>query len=231
MVNYDGYFVSYSAEAVKIPTMGDVQEYLAPLKSQPPRMKLVPGVSLGCGTHGILLPYTELRYKHLAAMERAKAKFDEVDKSYGDFFGRYYGGQIEEYRCEDAEVILLTSGSAAGTAKTVIDARREQGQKVGLVKLRMFRPFPREKLAKVLKGRKAVGVLDRSVGFGWNSGPIFMEVRALTPEIGRVPLLSFIDGLANMDITTLNIEKMVTIIQEASRGKAYEETTWIALEE
>jgi pyruvate ferredoxin oxidoreductase alpha subunit len=231
MVNYDGYFVSYSAEAVKLPMMEDVDEYLSVLKKQPQRLKLVPGKSMGAGSHGLLIAYSELRYKHLAAMERAKAKFDQIDKEYGDFFGRSYGGQIEEYRCDDAEIVLVTSGSATGTAKTVVDTQRAKGMKVGLVKIRMFRPFPREKLAAVLKGKKAIGVLDRSVGFGWNSGPMYVEVRALTPEIGLVPILSFIDGLANMDITVVNIERMIKDIDAASRGKPYQETTWVSLEE
>jgi pyruvate ferredoxin oxidoreductase alpha subunit len=231
MLNYDGYFVSYSAEAVKIPMQEDVDEFLSPLKKQPQRMVLKPGVSMGCGTHGLLLAYSELRYKHMAAMERAKSKFDQIDKEYGDMFGRYYGGQIEEYRSKDADIVIVASGSAAGTGKTVVDAMREQGQKVGLVKIRMFRPFPRERLAQALKGKKAIGVLDRSVGLGWNTGPMFMEVRALSPEIGNVPMLSFIDGLANMDITSVNIEKMMKSIQAASQGKPYQETTWVSLEE
>lgn len=231
MINYDGYYVSYSAEAVKLPMIGDVDEYLSSLKQQPQRLKLVPGGPMGAGSHGIGQVYTELRYKHLAAMERAKAKFDQIDREYGDFFGRSYGGQIEEYRTGDADIILVTSGSAAGTAKTVVDAQREKGVKVGLVKIRMFRPFPRERLAQALKDRKAIGVLDRSVGFGWNCGPMFMEVRALAPEIGRVPLLSFIDGIANLDITIPNIERMVRDIYSASQGKPYTETTWISLEE
>src|ERR1035437_4611827 len=197
MINYDGYFVSYSAEPVKLPMQADVDEYLSILKKQPERLKLVPGKSMGAGSHGLLLAYTELRYKHLAAMERAKAKFDEIDKEYGDFFGRYYGGQIEEYRSKDADIVLVTSGSASGTGKTVVDALRDKGMKVGLVKIRMFRPFPREKLAQALHGKKAIGVLDRSVGFGWNCGPMYMETRALSPEIGKMPMLSFIDGLAN----------------------------------
>ena len=231
MVNYDGYFVSYSAEAVKLPMQEDVDEFLSVLKKQPERLKLVPGKAMGAGTHGILLAYSELRYKHMAAMERAKAKFDQLDKEYGDFFGRAYGGQIEEYKSADADIVLVTSGSATGTAKVVVDALREKGQKVGLIKIRMFRPFPREKLAKALKGKKAIGVLDRSVGFGWNTGPIFMEVRALTPEIGKVPLMSFIDGLANMDITVPNIERMMKDLYAASQGKPYQETTWMSLEE
>jgi len=231
MVNYDGYYVSYSAEAVNIPLIEDVGDYLSSLKKQPERMKLVPGKSLGVGTHGILLPYTEMRYKHMSALERAKDKFDQIDKEFGDFFGRSYGGQIEAYRCEDAEIVLVTSGSATGTARTVIDAKREQGLKVGLVKLRMYRPFPQEKLTRVLQGKKAIGVLDRSIGFGLNSGPIYMEVRALAPEIGLMPMLSFIDGLANIDITVPNINRMIDDIFAASTGKPYQKLTWMSLEE
>jgi pyruvate ferredoxin oxidoreductase alpha subunit len=231
MVNYDGYYVSYSAEAVQVPTIEDVGEYLSVLKKQPERMKLLPGQGLGIGTHGILIPYTEMRYKHMAAMERAKEKFDRVDKEFGDFFGRSYGGQIEEYRCDDAEIVLVTSGSATGTARTVIDTKRKQGMKVGLVKLRMFRPFPQEKLTRVLKGKKAVGVLDRSIGFGWNCGPIFMETRALAADIGLIPMLGFIDGLANVDITIPNVERMIEDIYAASLGKPYQKVTWMSLEE
>jgi len=231
MVNYDGYYVSYSAEAVNIPLIEDVGDYLSSLKKQPQRMKLIPGKSLGVGTHGILLPYTEMRYKHMSALERAKDKFDQIDKEFGDFFGRSYGGQIEAYRCENAEIVLVTSGSATGTARTVIDSKREQGIKVGLVKLRMYRPFPQEKLACVLQGKKAIGVLDRSIGFGLNSGPIYNEVRALAPEIGLIPMLSFIDGLANIDITVPNINRMIDDIFAASTGKPYQKLTWMSLEE
>jgi len=231
IVNYDGYYVSYSAEAVKIPAMEDVDDYLSILKRQTERLKLVPGKPLGCGTHGILLPYTELRYKHLAAMERAKGKFDQIDQEFGDLFGRSYGGQIEEYRTQDADIVLVTSGSATGTARVVIDAKRDEGMKVGLIKLRMFRPFPREKLAKALQGKKSIGVLDRSVGFGWNCGPIYMETLALSRQIGSIPMLSFIDGLASMDITIQNIETIINDIYDASTGKSFQETTWVALEE
>jgi pyruvate ferredoxin oxidoreductase alpha subunit len=231
MLNYDGYYVSFSAEAVKIPLQEDVDEYLSVLKKQPQRMKLVPGSGISSGSHGMLVAFTELRYKHISAMERAKAKFDQIDKEYGDIFGRYYGGQIEEYHCDDADIILVTSGSASGTAKTVVDDLREKGIKVGLVKIRMYRPFPKEKLAKVLKGKKAIGVLDRSVHFGWNSGPMYAEIRALTPEIGITPMLSFIDGIANLDITKPNIERMIKDVHAASLGKPYQETTWISLEE
>lgn len=138
MVNYDGFYLSFLAEGVHIPERGEVDMFLAPLKKQPERPKLIPGGPLACGTHGILEGFVELRYKHCAAMERAKGKFDEIDKHFGEFFGRSYGGQIEAYRSEDAEIVLVTSGSAAGTVKAVVDGKRKQGMKVGLVKIRMF---------------------------------------------------------------------------------------------
>jgi pyruvate/2-oxoacid:ferredoxin oxidoreductase alpha subunit len=227
MLNYDGYYLSYLAESVKMASIGQVDDYLSVLKSQPVRPKLLPGVPVGCGSHGIGPGYVELRKKHMAAMERVKPKIDQIDADFAKAFGRAYQGQIEEYRCEDADIVLITSGSATGTARTVIDAKREQGIKVGLVKLRLFRPFPTERLARVLKGKKAIGVLDRSIGFGWNCGPIYMEVRAVTPEIGIVPMLSFIDGLANMDITKDHIGRMIDDIDNASQGNAYQQVTWL----
>ena len=231
MVNYDGFYLSYLAEGVRIPAREDVDKYLAVLKTQPQRTILNPSKPIGAGSHGLLTEFMELRYKHCAALERTKQKLDEIDKEFGEFFGRSYGGQIEEYRMEDAEIVILTSGSAVGTARTVVDAKRAEGLKVGLIKLRVFRPFPREKLIQAIKGKKAVGVIDRSVSFGWNCGPIYMELRALTPEIGKMPMLSFIDGLANIDITKPHIERVINDVYNASQGKPYQEVTWIPLEE
>jgi pyruvate ferredoxin oxidoreductase alpha subunit len=231
MVNYDGFYLSYLAEAVQIPNIADVDEFLSPLKKQPPRQRLVPGVPVGCGTHGIEMGYVEARYKHCQALERVKNKVDEIDKAFGDYFGRYYGGQIEEYRTDDADIIIVASGSAAGTARTVIDTKREQGIKVGLIKLRLFRPFPAERLAGVLKGRKAIGVIDRSVCFGWKYGPICTELKTLTADIGLMPVLSYIDGLANLDITIPHIERVVDEVSAAAKGKPYQDVTWIPMEE
>ena len=95
----------------------------------------------------------------------------------------------------------------------------------------MFRPFPRERLVEALRGKKAIGVIDRSICFGWNSGPMYIELRALSPEIGHVPMMSFIDGIANMDVSVANIERMVRIVQSASEGDSYQKVTWIGMEE
>ena len=86
-------------------------------------------------------------------------------------------------------------------------------------------------LAEVLKGKKAIGVIDRSLCFGWNCGPLYMETRALTPEIGPVPMLSFICGLANTDVNPYQIDRMIEAVREASTGKVCQETRWIAMED
>jgi pyruvate ferredoxin oxidoreductase alpha subunit len=231
MVNYDGFYLSYLAEAVEIPLIEDVDQFLAPLKQQPERPKLVPGEPRGCGTHGMEMGYVEARYKHCMALERVPKKMDEIDREFGEYFGRSYGGQIEEYRTEDAEIVIVTSGSATGTARTVVDAKRADGLKVGLVKLRLFRPFPVERLVKALKGKKAVGVIDRSLCFGWKYGPICMELKTLAVDIGAMPILSYIDGLANLDINIPHIERVIDEVSAAAQGKPYQEVTWIPLEE
>jgi pyruvate ferredoxin oxidoreductase alpha subunit len=227
IVNYDGYYLSFLAESVDIPGIAEVDSYLEPLKDQPPRPRLVPGQSLGCGSHGIGAGYVELRKKHMAALERVKPKIEAIDREFSEAFGRRYGGQIEEYRTDDADIVLVTSGSAVGTARTMIDAKRDTGIKVGLVKLRLYRPFPVERLSEALVGKKAIGVLDRSICFGWGCGPLYMETRAITPQIGIIPMLSFIDGLANMDITQEHIGRMIDDIQAASQGRPYQEVTWL----
>ncbi len=229
IVNYDGYYLSYLAEAVEIPGIDEVDRYLAPLKTQPERPKLMPGKAMGCGSHGIGMGYVELRKKHMEALDRVYKKVEEIEVEFNNVFGRSYGGQIEEYRTKDADIVLVTSGSAVGTARTVIDAKRDAGMKVGLIKLRLYRPFPIERLSQALKGKKAIGVLDRSLCFGWGCGPLYMETKALSPNIGSiVPMLSFIDGLANMDITKEHIEKMIDDIHNASLGNTYEEVTWLS---
>ena len=230
MLNYDGYYLSYLNEEVEIPEQSDVDAFLAPLKNQPQRPRIIPGKSTGCGTHGIEMGYVEARYKHWAAMERAKKKVDDIDKEFGEYFGRSYGGQIEEYRMKDADIVILASGSAAGTAKTVVDAKREDGVKVGLIKLRLYRPFPEERLLQAIKGKKAVGVIDRSISFGWKAGPMAVELKALSGSFGNIPILSYIDGLANLDITTPHVSRVVDEVNAAAKGKAYQDVTWIPME-
>ena len=115
------------------------------------------------------------RRNHLNAMQKALQVIDEVDAEFHSIFGRKYGGTIEEYRLDDAEYALVTIGSPTGVAKEAVDYFREQGQKVGLIKVRVLRPFPAPRLLKALQGLKAIGVVDRSVSFGWNTGALYQK--------------------------------------------------------
>ncbi|MHB8103999.1 MAG: pyruvate synthase subunit PorA [Dehalococcoidales bacterium] len=230
MLNYDGYYLSYLNEEVEMPEQSDVDAFLAPLKKQPQRPRIIPGAATGCGTHGMEMGYVEARYKHWTALDRAKKKVDDIDKEFGEYFGRSYGGQIEEYKMADADIAIVASGSAAGTAKTVVDAKRADGVKVGLVKQRLFRPFPEERLIQALKSKKAIGVIDRSLSFGWKYGPMCMELKAAAAPLGSVPILSYIDGLANLDITIPHIGRVVDEVDAAAKGKAYQDVTWIPME-
>ncbi len=231
MVHYDGFYLSYLSEGVNVPFQEDVDKFLSVLKDQPERPKLVPGGKLGCGSHGILDGYLELRYKHVCAMERSKEKFEQIDGEFQEIFGRSYGGQIEEYRMDDADVVLVGSGSMCGTIKTVIDEKREAGIKAGLLKIRMYRPFPSEVMVKALKGKKAVGVVDRSLCFGFKGGPIYTELKAFETQLDGAKMVSFIDGIANTDITTANVAQMIDTTCDLAAGKDVREVTWVSYPE
>lgn len=231
MVHYDGFFLSYLSEGVDIPEQETVDRFLSVLETQPKRTVLRPGEKLGVGSHGILGGYMELRHKHVTAMERSKAKFQEIDQEFADIFGRSYGGQLEEYRTEDADIVLLGSGSMCGTIKSVIDEQREKGERIGLVKIRMYRPFPHRALTAALKGKKAIGVVDRSLAFGFDGGPIYTELKAFETRLGGAKLVSFIDGIANTDITKTNVEQMIRMTRDLADGKDVPEVTWVSYPE
>jgi pyruvate/2-oxoacid:ferredoxin oxidoreductase alpha subunit len=216
---------------VEIPEQETVDRFLSVLESQPRRTVLRPGEKLGVGTHGILGGYMELRHKHVTAMERSKAKFEAIDKEFGDIFGRTYGGQLEEYRTDDADMVLVGSGSMCGTIKSVIDDQREKGVRIGLVKIRMYRPFPHQALVKALKGKKAIGVVDRSLAFGFDGGPIYTELKAFETRLGGAKLVSFIDGIANTDITKTNVIQMIQLTADLADGKDVPEVTWVSYPE
>ncbi len=229
-VCYEGYYLSHLIDGVKVPAQEDVDRFLAPL-SKMRRFRLDPEVGLtyaGPPTPDI---FAEYRYTHIAALDRAKEKIDAIDLEFQQLFGRGYGGQIEEYRMEDAAIALISMGSPSGTAKAVIDSKRDAGMKVGLVKIRALRPFPKERLAKALQGKRAVGVLDKNVCFGWDGGVVLMETKAALYESGTmVPTVGFIGGLGSCDISKQHIERAIDTVDRAARGQPYKPVTWLNLE-
>ena len=158
-VCYEAFYLSHHSQRVVVPEQEDVDRFLAPLQNSE-RLKFcleVPMTFAAYTVHGEL--YTEYRFKHCAAQQRAKEKYDRIDEEFRDVFGYSYGGQIEEYKSEDADVVIVTMGCSSGTAKGVIDKKRDQGLKVGLIKIRMFRPCPNERLIKALSCKQAIVVI------------------------------------------------------------------------
>ncbi len=226
-VCYDGFYLSYLREPVAIPKKEAVREFL------PRRPR--PTLGVGEGRFTCIFCTTdqqaaELRYGHQVALEKAKEKIDEIDKLFGEYFGRSYGGLIEEYRMEDAEIALISMNSHTGTAKVAVDKKRDEGIKVGLVKIRAFRPFPQERLVEALKNVKAIGVIDRSVAFGWRGGHIYRELKSALYGHIEVPIADFIGGLHGHDIRIDLIERVIDDVVAIAEGKPFKEVTWMALD-
>lgn len=231
-VCYEGFYLSYQSQRVVIPHQGDVDLFLAPVKETVrPRMCLETPMTFSSYTFPGEL-YTEYRYKHCQAFQNAKEKCDEIDKEFQKIFGYGYGGQIEEYRSDDAQVVIVTMGSCTGTAKGVVDRARDRGLKVGLVKIRMFRPFPAERLTKALVGKEAVSVIDRNVFYNGFCGHVFHEIKALSRDLQSGPslLLNFIGGLGGADITPGQVERVLDTTFAALNGESVKPVTWLSLE-
>ncbi len=159
--------------------------------------------------------YFEHKINQNHGMETSRRVIREVGKEFGDCFGRYYG-YFESYRMEDAEIALILMGSACGTAKEGVDQLRERGQNVGLLKIRVFRPFPHVELREALASVKAVAVLDRVFFPGNPGGPLFQEISTILFDLEKSPLLfPFVYGLGGRDITTGHIEN---VVQEIKAG-------------
>jgi pyruvate/2-oxoacid:ferredoxin oxidoreductase alpha subunit len=227
VVAYDGFYLSHLSERVDIPSQEDVDKFLAPVKNSP-RPTLVSNPDLHFSPSIVEKAFAEYRYKTMQAFERTKAKIDIVEQEVHAMFGRKYGGMVDTYRVDDAEILILTAGSCSGTARVVVDQAREKGLKAGLARIRIFRPFPRERLGDILNGKKAVAVIDRSICLGWNCGHLYMEAKAVLSDIPQPPrMFDFIDGLCNLDITTDHIEKALAVTAGALKGRQTAETNWL----
>ncbi len=226
---YDGHYLSHMNARVEVPDQASVTAFLPAKNLRECRLDPEKPMMQAPFLSGKL--FAEFRYKQCAAMQNVLTKVDSIDKEFQKSFGRSYGGLIDEYRTEDADIVLVAIGSAASTAKAVIDAKRNEGIKVGLVRIRCFRPFPSARLEKALRGKKAIGVIDRDICFGWNTGVVFMELRALLTRAGlNIPMVNFIAGLSGADITLNHIGRAINITQQAALNKTQQEVTWMDLE-
>ena len=151
-------------------------------------------------------------------MENAKDVIVEVAKKFKDQFGRGVG-LFEEYRCEDADYIMLIMGSAAGTAKQAVDDLRDKGKKVGVIKLRVFRPFPADELANALSHCKAVAIMDRTESYNGCGGPLGAEVvAALYRKKVFIETVNYVYGLAGRDFTVDDVYAIFDEIKDVADG-------------
>lgn len=204
MVVLDAFVLSHTSEVVDIPDQGLVDKYLPPFR---PQWKL--DVNDPHAFNALVAPaeWFELRFKIQEAMQDAVEVARQADDEYGRLFGRRWG-LVESYRMEGAEVALVTSSTITSTARDVIDEMRGQGIPVGLVKVRLFRPFPSRDVAQALQGVKKVAVLDRNLTFG-QCGVFGEEIKsALYGTSVRVPLFDFVLGLGGRDVTPATIREV-----------------------
>ncbi len=222
----DGFITSHALERVELLEDEEVQDFIGTYMPQWSLLDLDNPKTYGP------LDFYDYYYEHkrqqVEAMENAYGVIKEIADEFHNEFGRSYG-YLEEYRMDDADLVVVAANSTAGTARTAVDDLRAEGLKVGLLKLRVFRPFPAQELADALRSAEAIAVLDRSISFGAmdNSGPLYVELAAALALQGvSVPIADYVYGLGGRDIAPGEIERVYRETLEMaetgeSRGVTY----------
>jgi pyruvate/2-oxoacid:ferredoxin oxidoreductase alpha subunit len=223
MIVLDAFVLSHTSEVVDMPDQELVDKYLPRRKAT---YRVDPKDPHSFGNLTGPDRYYELRYKIERSMREAEGLIKEADEEFGKMFGRKYG-LIETHQIEDAETILVATATIAGTARTVVDELRAKGEKIGLVRVRVFRPFPFHEIRRTLENAHRVVVIDRNISFG-HSGIFYQEVKAaMYNQSRRPPIFGYIAGLGGRDVTP---ETIAEIIEDAGgKDKSEEDIIWIGL--
>ncbi|KXS45819.1 MAG: pyruvate ferredoxin oxidoreductase, alpha subunit [Candidatus Frackibacter sp. T328-2] len=204
MVNMDGFIISHAVESLELLADEDVKEFIGEYTAEHTLLDTENPIAVG--PLDLQDYYFEHKVQQAEAMENAQKVVVEVAKEYKNLTGRGFE-YFEEYKLEDAEIAILALASTAGTAKAAVDKLREEGVKAGLLKLRMFRPFPAKEVAKALSGLKAVAVMDRADTFSTIGGPVFADVRSALYDVkSDVEAVNYIYGLGGRDTTVEDLE-------------------------
>jgi pyruvate/2-oxoacid:ferredoxin oxidoreductase alpha subunit len=225
MVVLDAFFLSHTYEPVDVPEQEEADRFLPPYEA---RFELDP--KNPC-TFGPLVPpavYMEMRHDMAAAMDTALTNFARIEDDYERIFGRRYGA-VEAISCDDAEIVFVTSGTITSTARLVLQNLRSRGEKLGILKIKLFRPFPVEEIRKALKGAKKIAVIDRNFSFG-ASGIFAQEVRAaLCNAPDHAPVFGYIAGIGGRDVTPEVLEEIYWKTKNSAAPER--ESIWIGLQE
>jgi pyruvate ferredoxin oxidoreductase alpha subunit len=216
MICQDGFITSHGVENILLVEDDKVKDFVG--EYEPEHYLLNPNEKMAIGPYAVSNYYMETKRAQRQAMINAKQVILEVAGRFEEMTGRSYGF-FEEYRMEDAEYAVVIIGSAAGTCKAAIDEIRETtGKKVGLVKIRVFRPFPEEEIAKALSNVKAVAIMDRSEMFSATSGPLGAEVRAAMYQAKcSAEVVNYFYGLGGRDITVADFKKVYDNLEEMAK--------------
>jgi pyruvate ferredoxin oxidoreductase alpha subunit len=215
-VCFDGFILTHTYEPVDIPSQDEIDTYLPPFT---PYQKLDAANPLSFGMYATPEYYMEFRYEIDAAMQKAKDVIRKAGKEFGAQFGRDYGSLVEEYRLDDAETAVVAMGSVCGTIKDSIDEMREKGRRVGLLKIRTYRPFPIEEVKKSLQNVSTVAVLDKNISLG-SRGAVGLEVKdALYGS--DIQVYDYIAGLGGRDIRKIDVAAIVDLAEKGEGNLFY----------
>ena len=215
MVCMDGFVLTHVYEPVELLDKEKAREFLPDFK---PEHILDPARPMTFGAFADPSTYTEFRYQQFEAQLKALSKIEEVARQFEESFGRYYGGLLDGYFLDDAEIVIVTLGSVVGTVKDAIDAMRSEGKKVGLLKIRSYRPFPVQALRKALKDAAVIAVMEKDVAIGGEAGLVTDLKAAFYSSSSRTPIIGFAAGLGGRDITIKDIRKIVEKAEAARKG-------------
>jgi len=223
MVNLDAFFLSHTLEPVDVPDPQEVDRFLPPYAA---RIVLDTASPQALGQMAGPAVYMEMRRDIQQAMEAVPGCLDAIETEFASIFERKYGA-IEAIHCEDAETVLVVTGTVAGTARETVQRLRARGEKAGLLKIKRFRPFPLRRIRRALATVRKVAVIDRNFSFG-ASGIFAQEIRAaLCNQPGHPPVYGYVAGLGGRDITTTHIESVYEKTRNAAVPEA--ESLWVGL--
>jgi len=230
LVGLDGFIISHSMEVIQVEDDAEVKKFVGEYKALYPLLDSK--VKMTVGPIDFTDYYFEHKRNQLEGIENAPTVIEEVGKEFGKKFGREYGF-FEEYRMDDAELCIVVMSSAAGTCKDAIDELRSEGKRIGLLKPRIFRPFPHERISDVLQKTKAVAVLDRSSSPGAFGAPLFTEIRSgLYDYEERPKIVNYVYGLGGRDIKIEHFKKVSSDLEKiAETGKVEKIYSYINLRE
>jgi pyruvate ferredoxin oxidoreductase alpha subunit len=197
MVGIDGFIVSHNVERVEMLPDEEVSKFVG---VRDPVQPLDPDNPITMGPLALTDYYFEFKEQQDRAIQNVPRVYKEVEAEFEKLTGRKYG-MFEAYKTNDADIIIIAMSSMGGTAKVVADALRERGDKVGVIRLKMFRPFPTKELAKAVGNAKAVAVFEKAMSFGAATHPLALEVRTSLYEAKQRPMIAdFVVGLGGRDV-------------------------------